>query len=136
MAQKKATYKVYNGSNFDEIMLKTLASQVGLKDGRNLESIIENMKHSMTDGGDGIYIKLPSGLIIQGSWITQQTSGGRSANFPVAFPARTISMVMNRWYSSAYPQGGFATLTDVSNTGFSFYGDGYPARYYYIAIGV
>lgn len=39
MAQKNATYNVYNGSGYDEIMLKTLAEQVIFASGKNLTDI-------------------------------------------------------------------------------------------------
>ena len=35
--QKNATYKVHNGTDFDEINFKTIGSQVKMNNGRNLE---------------------------------------------------------------------------------------------------
>lgn len=48
MTIKKAIYKVYDGSNFDEIMFKTLAEQVYLNTGENLENEI-NKKVNIND---------------------------------------------------------------------------------------
>lgn len=42
MATKKAVYRVYNDSNFDEIMFKTLAEQVYFSDGTNLQTKLNN----------------------------------------------------------------------------------------------
>lgn len=39
MAQKNATYKVYNGSSFDEIMFKTSADQVLYENGKTLKDM-------------------------------------------------------------------------------------------------
>lgn len=42
MAVKKATYKIDNGSTYDEIMFKTLAEQVYFNDGTNIETKLNN----------------------------------------------------------------------------------------------
>ena len=42
MAIKNATYKVDNGTDFDEIMFKTTAGQVFLSDGTSVQTAIKN----------------------------------------------------------------------------------------------
>lgn len=81
--QKNATYKVHNGTDFDEINFKTIASQVKMASGIDLESGLINSKN--TNG----YTKLPNGLIIQ--WgindITVPKGGSNAAlfNLPISF---------------------------------------------------
>lgn len=81
--QKNAEYKVHNGTDFDTINFKTIASQVKMASGLDLESGFSNSK-----GATG-YTKLPNGLIIQ--WgtieITLSSQGEKivTAQLPVAF---------------------------------------------------
>lgn len=80
--QKNATYKLHNGTDFDEINFKTLASQVKMASGVDLESGFGNDKVAG-------YSKLPNGLLIQ--WGTTEISlssqGGKTvtAQLPVTF---------------------------------------------------
>lgn len=92
--QKNATYKVHNGTDYDEINFKTIASQVKMLSGVDLESGFSNNKD--TNG----YTKLPSGLIIQ--WGTLWTSGitaGSSVSgaitLPIRFPNKGLSLVVS-----------------------------------------
>ena len=77
--QKNATYKVHNGTDFDEINFKTIASQVKMESGIDLESGFANNKDSTG------YTKLPNGLIIQWGDI-KQTRPGWENFYPIQFP--------------------------------------------------
>ena len=88
--QKNATYKVDNRNDFDEINFKTIASQVKMENGTNLESGFFNSK------ADTGYTKLPNGLILQ--WgisiinINNNSGAELDANFPVAFPNKVLNL--------------------------------------------
>ena len=49
--KKKATYKVDNGTDFDEIYFKTSAEQVYLEDGTNLQKVVPNKVDKVTGKG-------------------------------------------------------------------------------------
>lgn len=97
--QKNAIYKVHNGTDFDEINFKTIAAQVKMSSGVDLESGFLNSKNA-----NG-YTKLPNGLIMQ--WGTIQFSnpnegifnGMYSArkviNFPISFPVVVAKIVVS-----------------------------------------
>lgn len=82
MAVKKATYQVDNGTGFDEIMFKTMAAQVKMASGVDLEAGFANSKASSG------YTKLPNGIMVQwgGLWVSTDAWRKTTVNFPVAFP--------------------------------------------------
>lgn len=49
--KKKATYKVDNGTDFDEIYFRTSAEQVYLADGTNLQKVVPNKVDKVTGKG-------------------------------------------------------------------------------------
>ncbi|WP_097034334.1 gp53-like domain-containing protein [Clostridium tertium] len=87
--QKIANYKVHNGTDFDEINFKTIASQVKMASGVDLESGFINTKDSTG------YTKLPNGMILQWGTITDNvvtnsTNVNKSIMFPVSFPNNVL----------------------------------------------
>lgn len=88
--QKNASYKVHNGTDFDEINFKTIASQVKMASGVDLESGFINSK------ADTGYTKLPNGLILQ--WgitvvnINNNSGAELDANFPILFPNKVLNL--------------------------------------------
>lgn len=91
MAVKKGTYKVDNGSGFDEIMLKTLAEQINFKNGKNLEAGFVCRKD--VNG----YQSFPSGIILQwGSFrippMSMNGIKGQIINLPIAFPNKILNI--------------------------------------------
>lgn len=93
--EKNAIYKVHNGVDFDTINFKTIASQVKMASGVDLESGFLNSK-----GVTG-YTKLPNGLILQWGWIATPSEGGYGVTLPITFP-----------------NGIFRVLTSVDSTSF------------------
>lgn len=81
--QKNATYKVHNGTDWDEINFKTNASQVKMASGVDLESGFSNSKDM-----NG-YTKMPNGMIRQwGKTVIRLYSGQKTTvniNFPISF---------------------------------------------------
>lgn len=72
--EKNATYKVHNGTDFDEINFKTVASQVKMASGVDLENGFLNSKNP-----NG-YTILPNGMILQwGSFTKGLTAGGEDS---------------------------------------------------------
>ena len=112
--QKNATYKVHNGTDFDEINFKTLASQVKMASGIDLE---DGFLCNKTAGAG--YTKLPNGLIIQWGHITVPLAGTSlevEFNFPIAFKEvfivnSSVQYAATFWASSAWAKslttGGF-----------------------------
>lgn len=93
--QKNATYKVDNGTDFDEINFKTIAAQVKMASGVDLES---GLLISKSANG---YTKLPNGLIIQWGKIKGWNGGQIWVSFPITFPTLTLSVVITSMGSSA-----------------------------------
>ena len=78
-AQKNATYKVDNGTDWDEYNFKTIAKQVKMASGVDLELGFEADKNPIG------YSKLPNGLLIQ--WGTlSSTLEARFKNVDIVFP--------------------------------------------------
>jgi len=77
---KSAVYKLDNGTDFDEIYFRTIAAQVKMASGVDLESGFINSK---TESG---YTKLPNGMILQ--WGV--TLGSHDVYFPIEFPSTCI----------------------------------------------
>lgn len=123
MTQKNAIYKVDNGSTFDEIMFKTIASQVSLNDGRNLETLLQGIQTEVTgSGNDEICIRLPGGGIIQGTFHTilpvDVESNAKKLWFPKAFPNKCLTAVIaNRWVAGSSGNGYDMVITDINNDG-------------------
>ena len=123
MAQKNAIYKVDNGSTFDEMMFKTIASQVSLNDGRNLETLLKGIQTEITgEGSDGICIRLAGGGIIQGSYhtITQEDveKNAKKLWFPKTFPNKCLTVaVTHRWVSGCSGNGYDISITSIDNDG-------------------
>lgn len=92
--QKNATYKVHNGTDFDVINFKTIASQVKMASGLDLESGFANSK---TSSG---YTKLPNGLILQwgnvvGANIISGTYIDTTITYPISFPNSVLFAATN-----------------------------------------
>lgn len=122
MAQKNAIYKVDNGSTFDEIMFKTIASQVNLSDGKDLETLLQGVRTEVrgTDLKE-IVFKLPGGGFIQGSFRKILSSDGVSIKiwFPITFPNKCTTVVIgNRWISGCQGNGYDIALTDTTKEAF------------------
>ncbi len=81
---KNGIYKVDNGTDFDEIMFKTI------------EDMIEGAHQSLSQNG---YRKLPGGLIIQ--WGSNGTNSvGTTVALPVAFPNQFLAVVAVPTYAA------------------------------------
>lgn len=90
--EKNANYKVHNGTDFDEINFKTIASQVKMASGLDLESGLINSKE--TNG----YTKLPNGLILQ--WGRYSVASLNAAIYydifyPITFPNKILSAMIS-----------------------------------------
>lgn len=141
MAQKNAIYKVDNGSTFDEMMFKTIASQV-TADGYGSVQDFMNIFSLTSKPGDGDYIiyKMPKGLQIHVSWnAVQMASGARHIDFAYAFPNACKGVITTCSYSLAgNNEPGY--ISNVSRTGFDLAiynhaSSGVDVAYYWIAIG-
>lgn len=137
MATKNAIYKVDNGTDFDEIMFKTIATQVGLTSGETLQAWINKLQRSMYDSGDYLVEKLPDGLILQASWHTIIAASGsvRTVNFAQAFPNKCIAVVAVPMYRGNVEQ---IYVSNVTNSYFqlaSFNSLSHDAYGMWIAIG-
>lgn len=140
--QKNATYKVHNGTDFDEINFKSIASQIKMASGVDLESGFMNVK-----SGSG-YTKLPNGIIIQ--WGTYYSTtiptngvGGGTIAYPIQFPNACLNLVLT---PDLHARGANYNLdarltsdiaTSKSNFDFIFVNDSSSAwgGIFYIAIG-
>lgn len=96
--EKNAVYKVHNGVDFDEINFKTIASQVKMASGIDLESGFTNSKSA-----NG-YTKLPNGIILQ--WIEVDV------NFTTA-QYQDVSITMPMGFSSG---GAFGFASCITNS--------------------
>lgn len=131
MAQKKATYKVYNGSSFDEIMLKTLASQV-IQDATHRfitdtekNNIFNPQKNFQLQSG---YVKLPNGLILQWGNVTAGNPAKWIA-YPIQFPNGGLGVQLTGLWGNYN-----VTVNSQKNNGFeALAGGSYDC--YYLAIG-
>lgn len=84
--QKNAEYKVHNGTDFDTINFKTIAAQVKMSSGVDLESGFANSK--TTNG----HMKLPNGFILQ--WgVNAGLQTGWGTSFPIAFPTACVAII-------------------------------------------
>lgn len=122
MTQKNAIYKVDNGVDFDEIYFKTIASQVNISDGRNLETLLQGAQTDVTgSGNDEICMRVPGGGIIQGTFNTIFDSDGSSKKiwFPKTFPNKCITVVTRDRYIPGCSGEGFMALTEIGKDGFS-----------------
>lgn len=116
MAVKKSTYRVDNGTGWDEHMLKTLAEQVFFKNGKNLE---DGFTSSLGERG---YQKLPSGLILQWVRIGTALKNGRGCaegTLPITFNSKIAIMANIDVVDST------ATYTGIFNVNANFVNNGY-----------
>lgn len=105
MAIKNATYQVDNGNGFDEIMFKTIASQVKLKNGMDLETlatkltatIFETSKESGESGINGFregLVNLQDGIGIFYTWgYCASDSTGHINNRVIGIPESIVSKI-------------------------------------------
>ena len=63
--QKIATYKVHNGTDFDEINFKTIASQVKTNDGNDVETQLAERTNESVNGENGWFKDKKTGFTIQ-----------------------------------------------------------------------
>lgn len=111
--QKNATYKVHNGTDFDEINFKTMASQVKMASGVDLESGFLNSKN------DSGYTKLPNGLIMQwgGAILSEMAPGSATAStvtLPVTFTSKVFACNCTVWRNASL--GGTSSVHIVNST--------------------
>lgn len=108
MAQKNATYKVYNGSSFDEIMFKTLATQV-VEDATHRfctdteKNLINNGIKYITSGTAKCVTLLTSSgvkIAIQSGYIRITSTGWYTITFPVRFKDTYYSAVVSAQYDT------------------------------------
>lgn len=113
---KTAIYKVDNGIDFDEIMFKTIATQVGLTSGETLQAWISKLQRTTYDNGDYILEKLPDGLILQASWHTILVSDKnvRTVTFQQAYPNKCIVIAVPLYKGNVEQ----IYVTNVTNTYF------------------
>lgn len=124
MAQKKATYKVYNGSNFDEIMLKTLASQV-IQDAthrfitdtertncNNAYNKVKDVKNYDISGTDNKVFILAGGVK---AYIANGWCGNNSTSktvFPAGLFTKILGVTSSTWVPNANWQE-YETTADI-----------------------
>ena len=144
--QKNATYKVHNGTDFDEINFKTIAAQVKMASGVDLESGFAS------DKSINGHTKLPNGLIIQWGyvWPTGITAGGSvsgKVTLPFMFPNKELVLITNaelardtggqyQYNSKFYMAGSY--FTSKSSFDYKVKADDYmggSAVFSYIALG-
>lgn len=154
MAQKKATYKVYNGSNFDEIMLKTLASQV-IQDATHrfitdtektnwngavtkLNNFLLSLATGSPNDHEYFYCKIPMSngkyLILEAGWGAPTSSSYMKVTFPLAFPTKCMSFIAQKYWVNGGTSGTF-TITELSTTAAVGATGGTGDFFYWIAIG-
>lgn len=63
--QKNATYKVHNGTDFDEINFKTTASQVKTNGGSDIETQLAERSNESVNGDNGWFKDKKTGVMIQ-----------------------------------------------------------------------
>ena len=111
--QKNATYKVHNGTDFDEINFKTIASQVKMSSGIDLENGFLNNK---TTG----YTNLPNGILIQWGYtdVNLSNQGGKTVTIqlPTTFNNDFI-VIANERDNSITSQGMFNVGSVKSSNG-------------------
>lgn len=101
MAQKNATYKVYNGSSFDEIMLKTKASQVILENGKTVEELLKDVTNYKVSEADNVVFILAGGIrayLING-WCGNNSSS--KTIFPSGLFKTIIGVASSTWVPGA-----------------------------------
>ena len=115
--QKKATYKVDNGVDFDEINFKTIAAQVKMASGIDLESGFEISKNAIG------YVRLPNGLLIQwGSFNTFLENRFKNVEikFPKVFPGNNKVFLNCDWLSgTTSPANVQCNAAYLTNNGFT-----------------
>lgn len=103
--EKNATYKVHNGTDFDEINFKTIASQVKTSDGSNVEISLSNKinKSDFIKGGtdaNGWQKNLVTGEIeVWGNAIVYSTN--TEIYFPLGFSEAVQVPILQLGDSSA-----------------------------------
>lgn len=105
--QKIANYKVHNGTDFDEINFKTIAAQVKMANGEDLENGLINNKERPG------YTKLPNGLILQWGIITDtiatsSASVNISIRFPISFPNNVLVPIST--FGGFYTDGAWESM--------------------------
>lgn len=101
MAQKNATYKVYNGSSFDEIMLKTKASQVILENGRTVEELLKDVTNYKVSEADNVVFILAGGIkaYLMNGWCGNNSSS--KTIFPSGLFKTIIGVASSTWVPGA-----------------------------------
>lgn len=139
MAQKNATYKVFNGSTFDEIMLKTLAEQVVESSARKFVTAAEKTKlESFSTEIDGDYytLRFPNGIIIQSSWATADGGGEQYVAFKYAFPHKCLNVIcVSSWQSGCSGDGAINLIGFPTKTNFASTNPGQGRKIHWLAIG-
>ncbi len=92
---KNATYKVHNGTDFDEIHFKTKAAQVFCEDGKTVEAQLAELVNGFANSkGTTGYTKLPNGYILQWGNMSFRATSGRYdtgvRSFPLAFTSQCL----------------------------------------------
>lgn len=139
MAQKNATYKVYNGSSFDEIMLKTLAEQVVESSARKFVTTAEKTKlenFSTEIDSDYYTLRFPNGIIIQSSWATADSGGEQYVTFKYAFPHKCLNVIcVSSWQSGCSGDGAINLIGFPTKTNFATTNPGEKRKIHWLAIG-
>lgn len=139
MAQKNATYKVYNGSTFDEIMLKTLAEQVVESSARKFVTAAEKTKlenFSTEIDNDYYTLRFPNGIIIQSSWATADSGGEQYVTFKYAFPHKCLNVIcVSSWQSGCSGDGAINLIGFPTKTNFASTNPGQGRKIHWLAIG-
>lgn len=139
MAQKNATYKVYNGSTFDEIMLKTLAEQVAESSTRKFVTAAEKTKlESFSTEIDNDYytLRFPNGIIIQSSWATADSGSEQYVTFKYAFPNSCLNVIcISSWQSGCSGDGPINLVGFPTRTNFASTNPGQGRKIHWLAIG-
>lgn len=139
MAQKNGTYKVYNGSGFDEIMLKTLAEQVVESTARKFVTAAEKTKlesFSAEIDGDYYTLRFPNGIIIQSSWSTADSGNEQYTSFKYAFPHKCLNVLcVSSWQSGCSGDGAINLIGFPTKTNFAATNPGQGRKIHWLAIG-
>lgn len=143
---KKALYKVHNGTDFDNIYFETssdmvkLAAAIAGLTGTNIQDVLvalNNNTYKKADWGQSFaensYVKLPNGLILQFGSVTVATGAGGPVTFPIQFPSSVRSIFTTVTTTGVAPTVSYYGSTR-SGTNFTHNG-GAPVAISWMAIG-
>lgn len=98
--QKNATYKVHNGTDFDEINFKTNATQVKTNDGSNVEIKLSEITNESVNGENGWFKDEKTGFMIQyGIFRTPGINAGSTIQPTLTLATPFVSKFVNLNYN-------------------------------------